>query len=203
MKFAEINKKFTEKVAEYIAKGYYFNTATMSGHQGEVGKVDLTDGKEIIRITLERMSGVEGIDERHPFWYRGVELVVGKSADNVKPNKNSTMDIIWTNKLEVIYKEQFYQVDDNADWYVTRDEAFEAYNLRRERRRSRYTFEDKVFPEEAKNAVVSFMKRQPRCKGVRVQDITKVIKKTRVSMFSEEEKIQYIVECKGKTYKLH
>ena len=29
MKFADINKRFTEIVAEYIAKGYTINTKTM------------------------------------------------------------------------------------------------------------------------------------------------------------------------------
>lgn len=35
MKYIDINQKFTAKVAEYIAKGYTINTATMSGSQGE------------------------------------------------------------------------------------------------------------------------------------------------------------------------
>jgi len=50
MKFETINRKFTEVVSEWIGKGYAFNTATMGGSQGEIAKVDLTDGKEIIRI---------------------------------------------------------------------------------------------------------------------------------------------------------
>lgn len=50
MKYIDINQKFTAKVAEYIAKGYTINTATMSGSQGEVAHVDLTDGKQVVRV---------------------------------------------------------------------------------------------------------------------------------------------------------
>jgi uncharacterized protein YeeX (DUF496 family) len=52
MKFAEINRRYTEAVAEWLAKGYTINTATMSGTQGEFAKIDLTDGKEIIRVVV-------------------------------------------------------------------------------------------------------------------------------------------------------
>lgn len=50
MKYIDINQKFTAKVAEYIAKGYTINIATMSGSQGEVAHVDLTDGKQVVRV---------------------------------------------------------------------------------------------------------------------------------------------------------
>lgn len=52
MKYIDINQRFTAKVAEYIAKGYTINTATMSGSQGEVAHVDLTDGKQVVRVLL-------------------------------------------------------------------------------------------------------------------------------------------------------
>ena len=42
MKYAEINKRYTEIVSEYISKGYILNTATMAGSQGEIASVDLT-----------------------------------------------------------------------------------------------------------------------------------------------------------------
>ena len=57
MKYIDINQNFTAKVAEYIAKGYTINTATMSGSQGEVAHVDLTDGKQVVRV-LRRAGGI-------------------------------------------------------------------------------------------------------------------------------------------------
>jgi hypothetical protein len=56
MKYIDINQKFTAKVAEYIAKGYTINTATMSGSQGEVAHVDLTDGKQVVRVLLDSFT---------------------------------------------------------------------------------------------------------------------------------------------------
>lgn len=45
MKYIDINRKFTETVSSYIAQGYIINTASMSGSQGEVAHIDLTNGK--------------------------------------------------------------------------------------------------------------------------------------------------------------
>ena len=56
MKYIDINQKFTAKVAEYIAKGYTINTATMSGSQGEVAHVDLTDGKQVVRVPAKSLK---------------------------------------------------------------------------------------------------------------------------------------------------
>ena len=56
MKYIDINQKFTAKVAEYIAKGYTINAATMSGSQGEVAHVDLTDGKQVVRVLLDSFT---------------------------------------------------------------------------------------------------------------------------------------------------
>lgn len=35
MKYIDINKRYTEIVTEYMARGYIINTRTMSGSQGE------------------------------------------------------------------------------------------------------------------------------------------------------------------------
>ena len=58
MKYAEINKKFTEKVAEYLSMGYSFNTRTMAGRVCSGSKVDLTDGNEIIRRAVADFVGM-------------------------------------------------------------------------------------------------------------------------------------------------
>ena len=43
-KTKDINELFTKVVNKYLAKGYVFNLNTMSGSQGEIAKVDLTNG---------------------------------------------------------------------------------------------------------------------------------------------------------------
>ena len=72
MKYIDINQKFTAKVAEYIAKGYTINTATMSGSQGEVAHVDLTDGRQVVRVLLDSFTeydsfnSLSGLESHRP-----------------------------------------------------------------------------------------------------------------------------------------
>ena len=49
----DVNRIFTERVTELIAQGYHINTGSMPGSQGEIAKVDLRKGSEIIRVLLE------------------------------------------------------------------------------------------------------------------------------------------------------
>lgn len=56
MKYADINKRYTEIVSEYMAAGYTLNSSTMSGSQGEIASIDLTDGKAIIRVLVSRFN---------------------------------------------------------------------------------------------------------------------------------------------------
>ena len=85
MKYADINRRFTEIVAEWLAKGYSINTASMSGSQGETAKIDLTDGKEIVRIlvlpALVLLLGKPSIDEPADSRFRLAPLgIVGAPA---------------------------------------------------------------------------------------------------------------------------
>ena len=127
MKYTDINKLFTEKVAEYILKGYTLNSSTMKGSQGERAKVDLTDGTEIIRICV-----VDFTDEEHWFLH-GTEVLVGRATDNVQPDTESTWSVIWTSNLEVLSEDRFYEVDETeaGKVYGTRDEAVRARAARR------------------------------------------------------------------------
>ena len=97
MKYIDINRKFTETVSSYIAQGYIINTASMSGSQGEIAHIDLTDGKQIVRVLLDSFTEWEDYNQ-----LEGLKLVVGIAADNVKPNDSQRCDVIWNNRLDVI-----------------------------------------------------------------------------------------------------
>lgn len=105
MKYIDINQKFTAKVAEYIAKGYTINTATMSGSQGEVAHVDLTDGKQVVRVLLDSFTEYDSFNS-----LSGLEIVVGAPADKVVPYDTARYNTIWNNRLEVIESERFYEI---------------------------------------------------------------------------------------------
>ena len=48
LKREDLDKLFSKTVACYMSKGLWISTMSMCGHQGEEGKVDLTDGKSTL-----------------------------------------------------------------------------------------------------------------------------------------------------------
>ena len=193
MTYKDINVRFSEKVSEYISKGYCINSATMSGSQGEIAKVDVTNGKEIIRIYL--VSTYLGFKAPSSSC---LKLVVGRCTDKVMPNwSNSHHSIIWCDNLEVISEDIFYCVNEyRLGWYSTKEEAETAKAVRFARRNAQFCFRDNTFPESAKRIVLPFLRKQPRCKTMKLSDITSVSKEYR------DDKVRYAVRAKGNVYYL-
>ncbi len=174
MFYKDLNKRFTEIVTEYMMKGYYMNTSTMRGSQGEISKVDLTDGKEIIRVLVEQFN------EYGAEVYEGIQITVGRvqKSAGVTPNTTGWLNTIWNDHLEVISFERFYQVgiknrNGNA-YYGTREESREAMRLQSKRRKAREVSETRDLPESAKAIVLPYVRRQPKCSRKKVSDITNV-----------------------------
>lgn len=106
MKRKDIDKRFTDLVAEYINKGMTISTKSMSGTQGEEGKVDLTDGKKIYRVLLEAKGGFRECDQ----------FVLSVREYDEEETKNASRGwTIWNNKGEEIYCEKFYAIGDRYD----------------------------------------------------------------------------------------
>lgn len=173
MKFREINARFTEKVAEYMAKGWMLNAGTMNGSQGEVAKVDLTDGNRVLRIMITKEHGYGD------FWYDGYALIVGFAEDNIKANAIDIWQTVWNNRLEVVSKEMYYNAGLNirADWYVTEEEARANYEKMVARYKNRVEVDKDIeLDERASEIALSFVKSQYRCGRAKACDI-KVTKK--------------------------
>lgn len=133
MKYAEINKRYTEIVSEYISKGYILNTATMTGSQGEIASVDLTNGEEILRVVISRFN-----DWGDSCSYKGVEIIVGRAGerDMVSPHEDDDVHTLWNSHLEVLRQERFYQVGESyrgGKFYGTQEDAETAYEIRMKR----------------------------------------------------------------------
>ena len=193
MKFKEINQKYTAKVAEYLAKGYVINTATMSGSQGELAKIDLTDGEKVVRIMLTRASGWGD------WWWEGYKLVVGIATDSVKIHDFDTWSTIWNERLDIIEEETFYRVgnDSRKDWFVTSEESKAGY----EKMVARYSDKEEVdkdidLGEKGAKIVLPFVKKQYRCGRAKACDV-KVVKKIR-----KNYGVRYYVSYKNHTWTL-
>lgn len=130
MYFSDINKRFTDIVAEYIGNGYTINAATMCDIEEEIAKVDLTNGNEIIRIQLRpEYSQSDKVEF--------ISLEVGKCPVNILPNYHNNLYHIRRSTLEILECEQFYQVGEKRDgraFYGDYDHARYAAIVRTERK---------------------------------------------------------------------
>ena len=182
----ELDAAFTQKVTEYLAKGYTIYTATMNGSQGEIAKVDLTDGKEVLRILMDTELDWRNGDK--------VVILVGRNTDKLRESFYDAT--IWNNHLEIIEKQVFNKISDT--YFVLPEEYPEIREKQYARWEARKAGQNKELGEGAKAIVLPFMKRQPRCKSIKLSDIEKVTKAENSRGGSS-----YYVKAKGNTYKLH
>lgn len=130
MYFSDINKRFTDIVAEYIGNGYTINAATMCDIEEEIAKVDLTNGNEIIRIQLRpEYSKSDKVEF--------ISLEVCKCPVNILPNYHNNLYHVRRNSLEILECEQFYQVGEKRAgrvFYGDYDHARYAAIVRTERK---------------------------------------------------------------------
>lgn len=202
MNVKDIEKIFTETADAYIKKGYTFSTATMGGSQGEVAKVDLTNGKEIVRIRLNRTT--EWFAEKEEMFFANIDaivLTVGYTNDKKFFEKRRPFDTfctVWDNDLTMITERKFYTPKNDANYFTENVEEAKATAKKQLKRYSdRKVDQTTVLKAEAKKAVLSFVKRQPRCKTMKVDDI-KQVRKIYYTNY-----IAYIVDMKnGKSFRI-
>lgn len=104
-KYADINKRFTAIISDYMANGYWINTSTMGGSQGERAKVDLTDGEEVIRVMISSFNDWNNNTQ-------GFEIIVGRAVEGrLSPDSADDYDTVWNEHLEVLSTERFYTLN--------------------------------------------------------------------------------------------
>ena len=171
MKMKDIKAAATKIVSIYIGWGYTLSE-TMSGHQGELLKVDLTNGMEIIRVLIDdRRHYFDKLDEV------AIEVrryVFGKDIRNEKSN-------VWNSQGELIAESVYYKLARyyEGDWYTdNKDEAESALELKNTRRDIKYSSSKSgVYTDnKRKSVVLGYVKSQPRCKSKKVSDIESVAK---------------------------
>lgn len=183
----DINSLFTSKIMEYINKGYIIHSDTMSGSQGEQAKVDLYNGTEIIRILLT---------SHYHTSLSGIKLIIGR---NTNRTYNRPTDIIWNNDLQIIEEYEFIKLSDN--YFVTPEEYEPIKNIQKKRSHIRYSnnADYKEFDEKAKKFILSFVRRQPKCKSAKLSDIEKVYKVIDSPWNNPKEKrSKYYIKVKDK-----
>ena len=184
MLFKEVEAIFTQKVAALIQKGYTINSNTMSGHQGEIAKIDLRKGEEVIRVQMY---------EEYGFDYEVLFVSVARSTKKIGASRRQT---IWNRDLEIIEEMKLFKVDEN--FFVESEEEIKAI---KEKQIERYTRRNASQREElsdaAKMIVLPFVKRQKGMKSCKLNDID------RVQKFFYTSSVQYVVVVKGKNILIH
>lgn len=190
MKYADINKRFTEIVAEYIGKGYIINSSSMRGSQGETAKVDLTNGTEIIRVMINSFNEWDEIS------LEGEEIIVGRAHDDVAPHDSGCFNTIWNGNLEVLTCERFYTIGahrTSKEIYGTKAEAEAVARLRYARWIARHSIQEPVdMTDKAVEIAKRIIRRQFGVKRICEADV-RVIKRDGV----------YTVKYRNWTYRLH
>jgi len=191
VKYADINKSFTEIVAEYINKGYLVNSASMTGSQGEISRIDLTNGTEIIRVMVGHFT------EWKPMSVDGIEIIVGRAQGDVKPHSHTDWHTIWNNRLEILSQERFYKIGetrrDRTPCYGTKEDALAAADLHYKRFRIRnQTQETKEITSKAMEIAKRIIRREFKVQRIREADI-RVIKSNG----------RYTISYGRKAYTLH
>lgn len=190
MKIADINRKYTEIVSDYIRRGYTINPGTMSGSQGEVAHTDLTNGNEIVRVLIDSFIDFDGTA------LDGYEIIVGISTDYVEPNAYG-YDTIWNNRLNVVDRHKFYSVTNEKSFFGTKEDAQKARDKRRERRLAKLDANKTVhFTGKALKIAESVVKRNLGIKNV---------SKSKLGIFKtfENGNSRYFVQYRSTVIELH
>ena len=191
----DINRAFTEKVAELLNRGYQIYPGTMGGSQGEIAHVDLYKDDEIIRVLLDRSAGFGEKPD-------GVRLIVGRNTDRIRMNCFDKLgNTIWNNRLEILSEIEFCQIGEN---YYTDVETGRAIQKKRDaRRRARRERIRRDWPDAFKYAALKYVQRQPRMKSCKLSDVTRVTRVNRSSWGKVTPALYgYEIEARGKTFRL-
>lgn len=192
MTIKDINKLFTDKMLEYINDGYVVNTNTMGGTQGETAKVDLTNGKYIIRLYIDIKS-----ESLMSYLH-----IIAERVKVIKKYKRGWDNTIWNGHNEVIFDKSFFEVD-YGRYYV--DVESDEYKEIKAKRKKRYEYgyrhrDTKIYFDnpKAKSIALKLIKKYQRTKTIKEKDIDYVYKQ--VWGLGIPKIVRYYAICKGKSY---
>lgn len=155
----DISRIYTAKIAELLSAGYQINPWTMSGSQGEIAKVDLTNGSEIIRVLIETS-----------YEFRIGEIVTITIGRVVEQGGLT----IWNHRLEVCSQIKFAQIAE--DYYTTYDEGVKIEEKRAQRFARCANLPSPDLSDAYKMIALRWIQRKPRMKSCQLKDIKRMIR---------------------------
>lgn len=202
----DIDKIFTDTIKIYLEDGFYIFSNTMGGHQGEIAKVDLYNGKDFRRIYMKHGNEYVNVNEYRHMDLDYISIIVGISTDKVSDNGH---EIVWNEHLNVLSERRYYRIGQNwrSNYFGTKEEAIAAKLKHCDRlmvQPNEYFYLNNktiVFSDEAKKIVLPYMKKQRKCSSITVKQIDKVYKEIRKNKNGKEE-VEYYIQAKGQLYKM-
>lgn len=176
----DISRVYTAKIAELLSAGYQINPWTMSGSQGEIAKVDLTNGSEIVRVLIEK-SYYSNIS---------VNAVVTVTIGRVVEQYGR---IAWNSHLEVRSQIKFAQIAE--DYYTTYDEGVKIGEKREQRLCNCINWSSSDLSDAYKMIALRWIQRKPRMKSCQLKDI-----KSMTRRMDRCGRNTYLIIAKGKHF---
>ena len=168
-KTKDINELFTKVVNKYLAKGYVFNLNTMSGSQGEIAKVDLTNGEHIYRINIDKEHDFENCIDT-------IKITV-KEYETNKKRIDDIWITLWNNNGLLIECINFYEIDSKgyADAY-TMDKEFSRECKEKRKTRFNYSYGSREIKVDKKKVCKNIVNNHKGYKSVRPSGIRGVFR---------------------------
>jgi hypothetical protein len=167
----DVNKAYSDVIANYLNDGWVVFAPTMSGSQGEIAFVDLQKDDGIVRVRLEKNHGYGSN-------IKSIELIVGYYEYTNNFGYNMCNDTLWNDKGKVIYKKVFYDVSKEYKAFtLDKDFAYEC-SCKHYHRFYDDKFESYLIPlsKENKIKVYNYVKTLKGYKSIRVNDIVDVVR---------------------------
>lgn len=166
IKFKEIENLYSQKVCEYINKGYVISSEHTSGSQtGEVVRIALSKGETFIKICL--LNSWEN-------WKETIKLVV------LKFEKTNEWRTLWNNEAEIVEEKIFFEINHAKKVYSDDKAEFDVIAKKQKERSKNYYFEydyeNILQSEKAKNVAYKLAKKQAGYKSINKKSIEKIVR---------------------------
>ena len=149
-----IMNNYSNKVAEYMSKGLRIHVNSMSGSQGEVAKIDLTDGKDVYRISLTRECS-------YGDFYGDIYQMTVERFDDMAQEKNldNFHCTIWNGKGDTVEEKRWFSVGNDRQAFTDNlEEAQEMHEKNFRRWKERQDSMSKVTEINLTDERVAFIK---------------------------------------------
>lgn len=173
----DLDKIFSDKVAELINKGYVIYVPAMSGSQGERAYITFIKDNQLYRLAMN--TSYRSLGECN-FADRIVSITLGKST---RPHEIFKGGTFWKDDVDVLWSFEVAQV---ANWRRTRYQADRFIPMERlaeceakaeARIHAKYgPSNTSILPNKFNKAALAWVKTVRGYKGTKLEDIQKVIK---------------------------